>query len=185
LAEPLRRAVFLDRDGTLVEDPGFLCDPATVRLLPGVAQGLTALDAAGLALVLVSNQSGIARGYYPAGVFGAVNRRLEELLGAGGPRFAGIYHCPHHPHVSGPCECRKPGVRLFRQAADDLGIDLSRSWFVGDRARDVEPALALRGRGLLITASASVADIDAARRTGFATAPDFFAAAALILGQAA
>lgn len=181
MAETRRRAVFLDRDGTLVEDPGYLHDPAAVHLLPGVAQGLTDLDAAGLALVLVSNQSGIARGFFPPEAFAAVNRRLETLLGAGGPRFAGIYHCPHHPDFGGPCECRKPGVQLFGQAAADLGLDLTRSWFVGNRASDVEPAVAFGGRGLLITASARETDLEAARRTGARTAPDFAAAAALIL----
>jgi D-glycero-D-manno-heptose 1,7-bisphosphate phosphatase len=181
LAEPLRRAVFLDRDGTLIADPGYLHDPGAVRLLPGVAQGLADLDAAGLALVLVSNQSGIARGYFGPAAFAAVNRRVEVLLGAGGPRFAGIYHCPHHPDFGGPCDCRKPGVRLFRQAAEDLGLDLARSWFVGDRARDVEPAAAFGGRAVLITASARDGDRAAARRIGAGTAPDFAAAAALIL----
>lgn len=185
MAEPPRRAVFLDRDGTLVEDPGYLHDPAAVRLLPGVTRGLTDLDAAGLALVLVSNQSGIARGYFPPEAFAAVNRRLEELLGAGGPRFAGIYHCPHHPDFGGACDCRKPAVRLFRQAAADLGLDVARSWFVGNRASDVEPAVVLGGRGILITASAREMDLEAARTTGAGTAPDFAAAAALILRELA
>ena len=181
MAEPRRRAVFLDRDGTLVEDPGYLHDPVAVRLLTGVARGLADLDAAGLALVLVSNQSGIARGFFPPEAFAAVNRRLEELLGAGGPRFAGIYHCPHHPDYGGPCDCRKPAVQLFRQAAADLRLDLARSWFVGNRASDVEPAAVLGGRGLLIAATARAADLEAARRTGTRSAPDFAAAAARIL----
>ena len=180
-AAPLRRAVFLDRDGTLVEDPGYLHDPAAVRLLPGVARGLADLCAAGLALVLVSNQSGLARGLFGPEAFAAVNRRLEELLGEGGPRFAGIYHCPHHPDFGGPCDCRKPAVRLFRLAAADLGLDVARSWFVGNRAGDVEPAAALGGRGILIAASARATDLDAARRLGVATVPDFAAAAALIV----
>lgn len=181
MAEPLRRAVFLDRDGTLVEDPGYLHDPAAVRLLPGVAQGLADLDAAGLALVLVSNQSGIARGLFLPEAFATVNRRLEELLGEGGPRFEGIYHCPHHPDFGGPCDCRKPAVQLFRQAETELGLDLAHSWFVGNRASDVEPATVLGGRGVLIAATARATDLDAARRLGIATVPDFAAAAALIV----
>jgi D-glycero-D-manno-heptose 1,7-bisphosphate phosphatase len=129
----------------------------------------------------VSNQSGIARGFFPPEAFAAVNRRLEELLGAGGPRFAGIYHCPHHPDFGGPCDCRKPAVRLFRQAAADLGLDVARSWFVGNRASDVVPAAALGGRGILITAAARETDLETARSTGARTAADFAAATALIL----
>lgn len=177
----LRGAVFLDRDGTLVHDPGYLHDPAAVRLLPGVAEGLARLAAAGWPLVLVSNQSGIARGLYGAEAFHAVNRRVEELLPSPAARFAGAYHCPHHPDFTGPCDCRKPAPGLFRQAASDLGLDLARCWFVGDRATDVEPARTLGGRGILVAPTAGAADLAAARATGAAIVADFPLAASLIL----
>jgi D-glycero-D-manno-heptose 1,7-bisphosphate phosphatase len=144
------RAVFLDRDGTIVEDPGFLHRPEDVRLLPGAAAAIRRLNDAGLLVVVVSNQSGIARGRYTAADYAAVQHRLGELLGADGARIDAAYFCPHHPDVTGPCECRKPGTKLFRDAARDLEIDLARSWYVGDRASDVAPARALGGRGILV-----------------------------------
>jgi histidinol-phosphate phosphatase family protein len=172
--------VFLDRDGTLCEDPGYLHDPALVRLLPGVAEGLRRLAAAGWPLVLVSNQSGIARGLYQKSSFDAVNWRVGELAGV---RFAGTYFCPHHPGFTGPCECRKPALKLFRDAARDLGLDLARSWYVGDRMGDVRPAAALGGRGLLVTSATREADSAVARLEGFKSAPDLLEAASLILAQ--
>jgi len=176
-----RGAVFLDRDGTLCEDPGYLHDPALVRLLPGVADGLGRLAAAGWPLVVVSNQSGIARGLYAAAAFEAVNRRLEELAGI---RFAGAYFCPHHPDLTGPCECRKPALRLFRDAARDLGLDLALSWFVGNRMGDVLPARALGGRPLLIRSAGHSADVADADLAGVPIAADFPKAASLILDEA-
>src|SRR5216684_8061988 len=132
---PERRAVFLDRDGTIVEDPppGYLHDPARVRLLPGAAEGIRQLNSAGFLVVTVSNQSGIARGLYTVADYAAVQRRLAELLEAhgGGAHLDGAYFCPHHPRFTGPCECRKPGLKLFRDAAAALDIDLKRSWWVG------------------------------------------------------
>jgi D-glycero-D-manno-heptose 1,7-bisphosphate phosphatase len=148
----VRAAVFLDRDGTIIENPGYLSDPAGVTLLPGALEGLGALKAAGFSLVVVSNQSGIARGLYSEADFNAVTARMTELLAWGGARLDGVYHCPHHPDVTGPCECRKPRTALYERASRDLGLELSASWFVGDRVHDAEPALALGGRGLLVGA---------------------------------
>jgi D-glycero-D-manno-heptose 1,7-bisphosphate phosphatase len=180
LAEPARGAVFLDRDGTLVEDPGYLHDPALVRLLPGVVPGLRRLTAGGWPLVVVSNQSGIARGLFGPTAFAAVNRRVEELAGV---RFAAAYHCPHHPDFTGPCECRKPAPKLFRDAARDLGLDLAACWFVGNRQGDVEPARILGGRAVLLRSTARADDLEAARDRGVPTAEDFLEAASLILSQ--
>src|SRR5256884_7095327 len=146
-ARATHRAVFLDRDGTIVEDPGFLHEPDKVRLLPGAAAAIRRLNDAGWLVVTVSNQSGIARGLYDAAAYAAVQRRLAELLAQHGARLDGAYHCPHHPDVTGPCECRKPGVRLFRDAAAALDLDLARSYWVGDRLSDVEPAGALAAGG--------------------------------------
>jgi D-glycero-D-manno-heptose 1,7-bisphosphate phosphatase len=180
LPDAPRGAVFLDRDGTLVEDPGYLHEPADVRLLPGVAEGLQRLAAAGWPLVLVSNQSGIARGLYGAEAFRAVNHRLEELADV---RFAGAYHCPHHPEFTGPCECRKPALKLFRQAARELGLDLAASWFVGNRRGDIEPARSLGGRAILTRATARASDLEFARDTGIPAAADFLQVVSLIIAQ--
>lgn len=148
-----KRAVFLDRDGTIVEDPGFLHEPEKVKLLPGAAEAIRRLNEAGYRVIIVTNQSGIARGRYTTTDYEAVQRRLGELLAAKGARIDGAYFCPHHPQLSGPCECRKPGVKLFHEAQAAFDIDFSRSWWVGDRLSDVQPARLLRrdGGGILVT----------------------------------
>jgi len=143
-------AVFLDRDGTIVEDPGFLHEPEKVKLLPGAAEAIRRLNTADARVVVVTNQSGIARGRYTVDDYEAVQRRLGELLAAHGARIDGAYFCPHHPQLSGPCDCRKPGLKLFREAAEAFDIDFSRSWWVGDRLSDVQPARLLGGRGILV-----------------------------------
>lgn len=147
---PTRRAVFLDRDGTIIEDTGYLKDPARIRLLPGAAEAVARINAKGLLAIVVTNQSGIARGLLSEAEYQATERRLDELLAASGAHVDAHYHCPHLPELTGSCECRKPGTFLYRQAADRFNIDLSDSWWVGDRARDVLPAAAMGGRGMLV-----------------------------------
>ncbi|HEY8468342.1 MAG TPA: HAD family hydrolase [Longimicrobiales bacterium] len=145
-----RPAVFLDRDGTLVVERYYLADPARVELVEGAAAALRELAAAGYALVVVTNQSGIARGLYGEAEFRAVQRRIEELLRREGVELDGVYHCPHHPDYTGPCECRKPAPGLYRQAARELGLDLSRSVCIGDRLKDVLPARELGCAAILV-----------------------------------
>ena len=146
----MAKAVFLDRDGTIVEDPGFLHEPEKVKLLPGAAEAMRRLNDAGYRVIIVTNQSGIARGRYTVADYEAVQRRLGELLAAHGARLDGAYFCPHHPLLSGPCECRKPGLKLFHDAQAAFDIDFSRSWWVGDRLSDVQPARLLGGEGILV-----------------------------------
>lgn len=145
-----RGAVFLDRDGTIIEDTGYVAEPAAVRLLPGAAPAIARLNRAGIPAIVVTNQSGIARGLLDESAYAAVARRLDALLAAEGARLDADYHCPHHPDFTGPCECRKPGPLLYRMAAADHGLHLAGSWWVGDRMRDVAPAERLGGRGILI-----------------------------------
>jgi D-glycero-D-manno-heptose 1,7-bisphosphate phosphatase len=151
----VKRAVFLDRDGTIIEDVGYLRDPGQVRLLAGAAEAIRRLNANGLLTLVVTNQSGIARGILSEAEYHRTERKLDELLAEAGARIDRHYFCPHLPEVSGPCECRKPGALLYRQAAEQLGIDLARSWWIGDRSRDVLPAEVFGGRGILLGVQAS------------------------------
>ncbi|MFN2564785.1 MAG: D-glycero-alpha-D-manno-heptose-1,7-bisphosphate 7-phosphatase [Gemmatimonadaceae bacterium] len=157
-----RAAVFLDRDGTIIRDAHYVRDPADVRLLPGAAGAIARLNAAGVPTIVVTNQSGIARRLLSREDYDAVQGRVEALLAAKGGRLDAVYVCPHHPDFTGPCECRKPGTLLYRRAAADYGLDLARSTYVGDRWRDVAPALELGGRGILV-ATSSTPDADLRR----------------------
>ncbi|HWC72669.1 MAG TPA: HAD family hydrolase [Gemmatimonadales bacterium] len=143
-------AVFLDRDGTIIEDTGFLREPGKVKLLPGAADAIKRLNEHGYLAVVVTNQSGIARGLYSTADYTAVQRRVGELLATHGARLDGTYFCPHHPQFTGPCECRKPGIRLFDDARRALAIDFNRSWWVGDRLADIQPARQLGGHAILV-----------------------------------
>jgi D-glycero-D-manno-heptose 1,7-bisphosphate phosphatase len=149
-AAPPRRAAFLDRDGTLIEDRHYLADPAGVALIAGAAAAVRALNDAGVVVVIVTNQSGIARGYFGEADYERVAARVEELLAAEGARVDAAYHCPHHPSVSGPCACRKPGTLLYERAVAEHGLDPARSLYAGDRWRDVAPAHAFGGMGVLV-----------------------------------
>lgn len=148
-------AVFLDRDGTIIHDAHYLADPAGVRLLPGAGEAIARLNAAGIPAVVVTNQSGIGRGYFSEADFLAVQARVEELLAAEGAKIDAVYHCPHAPDAEPPCDCRKPAVGLFLRAAEEHGLDPARSWYVGDRLRDLAPVERLGGRGILVRAGAA------------------------------
>lgn len=139
---PTRRAVFLDRDGTLIHDPGYLADPAGVILFEGVGDALRALREAGFELVVCTNQSGIARGRYDEAAYRRVAARLCELLAAEGVALLATYHCPYHPEGTVPEFARdhpdrKPAPGMWLRAAADHGIDLARSYSIGDGERDV------------------------------------------------
>ncbi len=130
-----RRAALIDRDGTIIHDPGYLSDPMGVTLLPGAVEGLRALHDAGLLLVLVSNQAGIGRGYYDERALTAVHERLAGLLRQRGVALDAAYYCPHAPWDR--CGCRKPQPGMLMRAEEELGVDLARSWMVGDNLSDI------------------------------------------------
>lgn len=149
------RAVFLDKDGTLVDDVPYNCDPASIRLMRGAAEGLQALHAAGYALVVVSNQSGVALGRFPEEALQAVETRLRTLLAEVGVPLTGFYCCPHLPSGTIPrcaiaCSCRKPQPGLLREAARQHGLDPACSWMVGDILHDVEAGRRAGCRTILI-----------------------------------
>lgn len=131
-----RFLVLLDRDGTLIEDRDYLDDPAGVALLPGAAEGLKALQAGGAVLAVVSNQSGIGRGYYTKATADRVNARLQEILREHGVALVGIFICPHAPDAH--CKCRKPATGLLEQASAATGLPLPEAYMIGDKASDIE-----------------------------------------------
>jgi len=156
----LRRAVFLDRDGTVADEVGYVNHASRIRLLSGSAEAVKRIREAGFLAVVVTNQAGVARDYFEEFVVHQANRRLVELLEREGAALDGIYYCPHHPREGAPpyrqdCQCRKPRPGMLLQAAEDLGIDLTRSYMVGDglvdvgaaRAAGVLPVMVLTGYG--------------------------------------
>ena len=150
-----RRAVFLDRDGTLNVDREYVGTPEDVELVANAAEGARMLAGAGFVLVVVSNQSGIARGFFTEREADAVDQRLAELLAAKGVTIAASYRCPHLPDSALPefaiaCDCRKPLPGLILRAAADLSLDLKRSWAIGDRARDVAAGAAAGCRTIAV-----------------------------------
>jgi D-glycero-D-manno-heptose 1,7-bisphosphate phosphatase len=147
--------VFVDRDGTLIEEVGYLDRLERLTLYPWTTDALRALNRAGLRIVLVSNQSGVARGFFPEAVVDELHRHMASLLAAGGARIDAYYYCPHHPDgkvasYACACDCRKPNRGLVDRAARELGIDPARSFVVGDRWLDVGLARTIGGRGILV-----------------------------------
>jgi D-glycero-D-manno-heptose 1,7-bisphosphate phosphatase len=150
-----RRAVFLDRDSTLIVDRHYLADPDGVELLPGVGEGLARLAASGFALVVTTNQSGVARGLFDENAVVAVNQRLEDLLRARGVALDGVYWCPHLEggavaRYAIACGCRKPKLGMLERAAAELGLELAGSFAIGDRPSDVERTGEIGVRGILL-----------------------------------
>lgn len=184
-APPNRPAVFLDRDGTLVNDPGFQRDPSSVTLLPGAAAAVARLNAAGLVVIVVTNQSGIARGLISEAEYRAVEQSISKRFADAGARLDATYHCPHHPDIGGACDCRKPGRLLYQRAAADFGLDLTASWGVGDRLSDLEPVRMLGGDAILVRTGAGRAHEDEAYNAGYLVVEDLGAAVDRILATSA
>jgi D-glycero-D-manno-heptose 1,7-bisphosphate phosphatase len=166
-----RRAAFLDRDGTIMRDANYVQDPRDVQLLPDAAAAIRRLNERNIPVIVVTNQSGIARGWLTTDDYAAVQAQLLELLADEQAHITATYMCPHHPDVSGECDCRKPGLGMYRQAIADHGLDPTQSVFIGDRLRDVIPAGSLGGLGILLDVE-STPDEDRARAkvVGIATA---------------
>lgn len=180
-------AIFLDKDGTLVEDVPYNVEPDRMRLAPGVSEGLWRLHTAGYPLIVISNQSGIARGNFPEAALGPMWDRLRYLCGT---PFAGIYYCPHHPggavsRYALHCTCRKPAPGMLRRAAREHRIDLSRSWFIGDILDDVEAGRRAGCRTILLeNGNETEWRMTPGRRPHF-RAPDLASAARQIIAAAA
>ena len=166
-----RRAAFLDRDGTLIEDANYLATPDKVRLLPGAADAVRRLNERQVLVIVITNQSGIAQGLLTEAQYVATRDRLDQLMRTNGAHIEATFHCPHYPAISGPCECRKPGTLLYRQAAEQFGLDLRRSLFVGDRDRDIAPGLSFGGFARLVPSGSTPGDeLHGARARGLVAA---------------
>lgn len=151
----MRPAVFLDRDGTIIQEKQYLAHPEQVQLLPGTGAAIRHLNTAGRPVVIVTNQAGVAKGFFPEGRITEVHARITEQLAAEGAWIDAYYHCPHHPHgridaYRIDCDCRKPRPGLLRMAAHDHGLDLSRSWMIGDKRSDLEAGAAAGCRTILV-----------------------------------
>ena len=152
----MRPAVFLDRDGTLIEEHGYVTPASVVRVFPWTVDAIRLLNRAGFAIVVVTNQGGIARGVYSANFVELTHRLLAEQFATGGATVDAWEYCPHHPegilaNLRRVCLCRKPGPGMVRAAAQRLGnLDLARSWVVGDHWRDVQLGHAVGGRSILV-----------------------------------
>ena len=148
-------AVFLDRDGTINEQMGYINHLSRFRLLPGVAEAIRTLNEHGLPVVVVTNQSGLARGYFPESLLDEVHQEMRRLLALEGARIDGLYVCPHHPEAKEArfrvnCNCRKPKTGLLEQAAAELRLDLLRSYMVGDRWSDLRCGAAVGASTILV-----------------------------------
>ena len=150
-----RPAIFMDRDGTLSHEIGYVNHASRFRLYPWAVDAVRLVNQAGWASVLVTNQAGVARGYFPESVIHEVHARVQAALGAGDARLDGLYVCMHHPSAGEPpyrqdCECRKPRPGMLLQAQRELDLDLARSWVVGDRHGDLQVAWNAGARGALV-----------------------------------
>lgn len=175
----LRPALFIDRDGTLTEEVGYVNHPKRLRLLPRSAQAIRRLNESGIAAVVVTNQAGVARGYFSEEVLAAVNAALVAQLKEEGAHLDGIYVCIHHPTEGEPpyrvvCDCRKPKPGLLQRAAADHGLDLSRSTLVGDKPSDLVAARAVGAGGVLVLTGYGLGEWEY-RRQSFGVAPDHVA----------
>lgn len=161
LPTQLRRAVFIDRDGTISEEVGYVNHPSRYRVFPFSAAAIRLLNKSGWLAIVITNQAGVARGYFSEEIVTVVHEQLEDKLQKDGASLDGIYYCPHHPSVGEApyrldCNCRKPKPGLINAASANLGVDIAASWMVGDRYSDVvmarnaglRSALVLTGYGL-------------------------------------
>lgn len=151
----MKPAVFLDKDGTLLDDVPYNVDPRKMRLAPGAFDALVTFARMNVPIVVISNQSGVALGKFAESALCHVERKLHQLAGEAGAKIAGVYWCPHHPQgtvtrYALTCDCRKPAPGMIQRAAREHGLDLERSWFVGDILDDIEAGHRAGCRAVLI-----------------------------------
>jgi histidinol-phosphate phosphatase family protein len=181
----LSKALFVDKDGTIIEDLPYNVDPAKIRFMPGVPEGLRLVHAAGYRIIVVTNQSGIARGYFTEEELAAASRRIAGMMAEAGVPLAGFYFCPHLPGGVIPgydiaCSCRKPQPGLIVRAAREHAIDVTRSWIAGDILNDVEAGHRAGCRAVMIDTGKETEWVLSRERLPDHIVPDFLAAARVI-----
>ena len=149
------KAIFIDRDGTLNEDVGYISDPKEFRLFDFAPEAVRLINNSGFLVIVLTNQSGIARGFLTEEILGRLHGKMESELAHRGARIDRIYFCPHHPEIGEPpykvdCDCRKPKSGLILQAATEMDVNLKKSYVVGDRYRDMEMGQAVGATGVLV-----------------------------------
>jgi D-glycero-D-manno-heptose 1,7-bisphosphate phosphatase len=172
-------AVFIDRDGTINEQMGYVNHPSRFILLPGVPEAFRILNQAGFLAIILSNQSGVARGYFPIELIYDIHSMMTQSISKQGGRIDGIYFCPHYPKGSVQeytveCDCRKPRTGLVKQACENFEIDLSRSYMIGDHYTDMELAERSNIKGILVRTGYGAGVIEY-NLPGMATKPCYIA----------
>jgi len=175
----LRRAIFIDRDGTLNEEVGYVRNLSDFRLFDFSAEAVKLINQSGWLAIVVTNQSGIARGLFTEGFLKEVHNRMMNELAENGAQIDAIYYCPHHPEVGEPpyrrdCDCRKPKPGLLLSAAEDFDLDLAASAVIGDRFRDIEMAQAVGARGVLVLTGYGREELEN-ESSGWGRQPDYVA----------
>ena len=160
-----RPAVFIDRDGTINEQMGYINHVSRFVLLPGTAEGIRLLNRHQYLAIIVSNQSGVARGYFPMELIDRVHAHMKDLLAKEGANIDGIFFCPHYPRGIVPeysveCDCRKPGTGLVQKACEEFDIDMKNSYVIGDRCSDIELAERSNLQGIMVTTGYGLGDIE-------------------------
>jgi D-glycero-D-manno-heptose 1,7-bisphosphate phosphatase len=173
-----RVAVFLDRDGTLNVDVGYLSSPDEMRLIPGAAEAVRLLNDREILTCVISNQSGVARGYLSEADLVPIHARMQAQLAAGGAHLDRIYYCPHHPTAGHPpynveCNCRKPRTGMLQQAAKEFSVNIHKSYVIGDKALDVKVGRAAGAYAILVRTGYGETALDECHRAG--VVPDFVA----------
>ena len=172
-------AVFIDRDGTISEEVGYVNHLSRYQVYPWTAEAVRNLNEAGLKVIVVTNQAGVARGYFKEELVKQVHKKLEAEMASAGARFDAIYYCPHHPSVGEPpyrqsCNCRKPKTGMLERAAVEFGVDVSQSFVVGDRYGDIELALNAGARSIFVLSGYGLGEYEY-QRQNWKRQPDWVA----------
>jgi histidinol-phosphate phosphatase family protein len=176
-------AVFLDRDGTVMEDARYCKSPDQVRLIPGAAAAVKRINDAKVPVIVITNQSGIGRGIFTIKDYEAVKNQFESLLAQHGAHIDASYYCPDHPLATGPSKCRKPATKMFEDAIRDFDLDPAHVAYVGDRWRDVVASRKLGGSGIMISSPMTTdEDRRKAQEDGIGTAPSLQVAVDMLFG---